>query len=57
MIRDHLAPAIVGEDPRQIDQIHERMDAAVAGHPYAKSALDLACYDAAGKAGGVSASG
>lgn len=52
VIRDHLAPPLVGADPTQIAQVHELMDAAVAGHPYAKSALDLACYDLMGKAAG-----
>ena len=30
------------------------MDQVIKGHPYAKAAVDMACYDAAGKALGVS---
>src|SRR5699024_4704306 len=30
--------------------IHHRMDQVVKGNPYAKAAIDIACYDAAGKA-------
>lgn len=51
--RDHLVPAITGADPAHLGVIHARMDAAVKGNPYAKAALDMACYDAAGKAVGL----
>ena len=49
-----LAPAVVGADAAELRVVHERMDAALAGHAYAKSAIDIACWDAAGKAAGVS---
>lgn len=54
IVRDHLLPAVEGCDPRDISVIHARMDKVVKGHPYAKAAVDIACYDAAGKALGVS---
>ena len=54
IIDDYLAPALAGCDPVQLGVIHDRMDKAVKGHPYAKAAIDMACYDAAGKALGVS---
>lgn len=54
IIGDYLAPALDGCDPGQLGVVHSRMDAAVKGHPYAKAAIDMACYDAAGKALGVS---
>ena len=44
-----LAPALLGQDPRQPHRIGEVMDAALLGHPYAKSALDIACWDILGK--------
>ncbi len=50
VIRDFLAPSIVGEDPRRIEWIHALMDQAVKGHPYSKAAIDMALYDVAGKA-------
>jgi muconate cycloisomerase len=53
VIEDVLVPAIEGSDPREPGTIHARMDAVVKGHPYAKAALDVACYDAAGRALGV----
>ena len=53
IIDDYLAPALAGCDPVQLGVIHDRMDKAVKGHPYAKAAIDMACYDAAGKALGV----
>jgi cis-L-3-hydroxyproline dehydratase len=48
-----LAPAVLGADPRQVDVVYGRMDGAVKGHPYAKSALDMACWDVLGKATGM----
>jgi L-alanine-DL-glutamate epimerase-like enolase superfamily enzyme len=48
-----LAPAVLGADPRQVEVVYARMDAAVKGHAYAKSALDIACWDLLGKATGL----
>lgn len=48
-----LAPALIGCDPTQLDRITRTMDAALKGHPYAKSALDVACWDILGQAAGV----
>lgn len=53
MIADVLMPAVKGLDPAEIDVLHARMDRAVKGHPYAKAAIDMACYDLTGKALGV----
>lgn len=47
-----LAPVVLGADPVQTDRIGRAMDAALKGHPYTKSALDMACWDIAGKAAG-----
>lgn len=44
-----LAPHLLGEDPTQTARINTIMDAALLGHPYVKSALDMACWDLAGK--------
>ena len=49
-----LAPAVVGADPAESLVLHDRMDAALSGHAYAKSAIDVACWDAAARAQGVS---
>jgi L-alanine-DL-glutamate epimerase-like enolase superfamily enzyme len=44
-----LAPHLLGWDPREISKLNERMDAALKGHPYVKSAIDIACWDLLGK--------
>jgi L-alanine-DL-glutamate epimerase-like enolase superfamily enzyme len=49
---EELAPALLGMDPLQADAVGRRLDATLRGHPYAKSALDMACWDAAGKSVG-----
>jgi cis-L-3-hydroxyproline dehydratase len=48
-----LVGAIMGSDPREVEKVHEVMDAAVVGHEYAKSALDIACWDLLGRATGL----
>lgn len=53
VIETLLKPVLVGQDPSQISVIHAVMDKQVKGHPYAKAAIDIACYDAAGRALGV----
>lgn len=53
VVRDYLAPAVIGLNPTDISVIHAQMDLAIKGHPYAKAAVDIAVYDLAGKAFGV----
>ena len=48
-----LGPRLIGEDPTQIARINRRMDAALKGHPYVKSALDMACWDILGQVAGL----
>lgn len=45
-----LAPHLIGEDPRQLRAIERLMDHRFNGHPYVKSALDMACWDVAAQA-------
>ena len=45
-----LAPALIGLDPTALGLINRRMDQALRGHPYVKSALDMACWDLFGQA-------
>lgn len=49
-----LAPRLIGMDPTQLGLINRSMDEAMRGHPYVKSALDMACWDILGKASGQS---
>ncbi len=48
-----LAPAVIGADAANLAQVGERMDRTLRGHGYAKSALDVACWDVFGQAAGV----
>lgn len=47
-----LGPHLLGEDPTQLGRLNQRMDAALLGHPYVKSALDMACWDILGQVTG-----
>ncbi len=48
-----LGPHLLGEDPRELGKLNRRMDAALKGHPYVKSGIDIACWDLLGKATGL----
>ncbi|NNK47716.1 MAG: mandelate racemase/muconate lactonizing enzyme family protein [Gemmatimonadetes bacterium] len=48
-----LVPTLLGLDPRQLDVLNRAMDGAMKGHPYVKSAIDVACWDLLGKSAGV----
>ncbi len=48
-----LGPHLLGADPRELTKLNHRMDAALKGHPYVKSGIDIACWDLLGKATGL----
>lgn len=48
-----LGPHLLGWDPRELGKLNARMDAALKGHPYVKSGIDIACWDLLGKASGL----
>src|SRR3954466_9067446 len=48
-----LAPHVIGLDPRELFVLNQRMDAALKGHPYVKSGIDIACWDLLGQAAGL----
>jgi len=50
ILKNHLAPIILGMDPFDIGLIHERMDKCVKNNLFAKAAIDIAIYDIIGKA-------
>ncbi|WP_438298049.1 mandelate racemase/muconate lactonizing enzyme family protein [Sporosarcina sp. FA15] len=50
ILKNTLAPKLIGENPMNMERIHELMDAEIYGVPTAKAAIDIACYDVAGKA-------
>jgi cis-L-3-hydroxyproline dehydratase len=45
-----LGPHLLGADPRQLGKLNRLMDAALKGHPYVKSGIDIACWDILGQA-------
>ena len=53
VVENYLAPAVKGCEVGNIADLHQRMDAAVKGYPYAKAALDIAAYDLSGRTLGM----
>ena len=49
-----LGPHLLGENPTRLGPINWLMDRALQGHPYVKSALDMACWDILGQVSGQS---
>ncbi len=47
-----MAQGLIGEDPTQTDRINCTMNKWLLGGAYAKSAIDIACWDIVGKAYG-----
>lgn len=47
-----VAPSLLGEDPRQVARIEALLDHLVQGHGYAKSPIDIACWDLLGQSCG-----
>src|SRR3984957_1018757 len=47
-----LGPHLIGADPTQLGRLNRLMDAALQGHPYVKSGIDMACWDLLGKVTG-----
>ncbi|WP_315983744.1 hypothetical protein [Aliamphritea spongicola] len=45
-----IAPHLLGENPLHTERINHRMHQALCGSLYAKSAIDMACWDISGKA-------
>ncbi len=50
MLKHILAPSVIGADPTNIDEIESRMADRVCRHNwFAKAAIEMACWDIAGK--------
>jgi cis-L-3-hydroxyproline dehydratase len=47
-----IAPNLIGLDPTALGVLNDRMDSLLQGHPYVKSAVDMACWDILGKVTG-----
>jgi muconate cycloisomerase len=50
VLKNYIAPAILGEEAANILKIHETMDFRVRENHMAKGTIDMACYDLLGKA-------
>lgn len=48
-----LGPHLIGESPVELEKLNRRMDAALKGHAYVKSAVDIACWDILGQMSNV----
>src|SRR5262245_17815295 len=55
VLRDHLAPVLIGENPFDLTVIWKKMDHAMVGYWRVKAAIDNALYDLIGKHLGVPA--
>ena len=53
VIERYLSPVVIGCDPAQPAALHQAMDAAIKGYPYAKAAVEMAAYDLAGRTLGL----
>lgn len=47
-----IAPALIGDDPTHLGALNRKLDRILKGHPYVKSAIDMACWDVLGQAAG-----
>ena len=45
-----IAQDLIGQDPTQLNKLNRKMDELLKGHPYVKSAIDIACWDILGQA-------
>jgi L-alanine-DL-glutamate epimerase-like enolase superfamily enzyme len=48
IIKNTLGPALLGQNPMEIEKIHDLMDKTIYGAPTAKAAIDIACFDIIG---------
>jgi cis-L-3-hydroxyproline dehydratase len=46
----HVAPLILGQDPRQLRALYHKIETALRGHGNAKTALDMSLWDLCAKA-------
>ncbi len=48
-----LGPHLLGWNPTELLALNRHMDAALKGHPYVKSGIDIACWDILGQVAGL----
>jgi len=52
-IREYLAPALEGEDPKQIERLTAKCRQRLAANPFTRAGVDMALWDILGKAAGL----
>src|SRR5581483_9037829 len=52
-LRDLIAPALIGQDARQINVLRGTLDRVLRLNPFTKAAVEMALWDLLGKAAGV----
>lgn len=52
LIEHCLGPALIGADPTQVEEVDQRLNSVARHNWFAKSALEMACWDIAGKEAG-----
>jgi len=52
-IDKYLAPYLIGENPSQFEKLRAKMELAVRGNYFAKTALEMAWFDVVGKQRGI----
>jgi L-alanine-DL-glutamate epimerase-like enolase superfamily enzyme len=48
-----LGPHLIGAEASELARLNRLMDAALKGHPYVKSGIDMACWDILGQMAGL----
>ena len=48
-----MAPFLLGLNPQKVLEVERAMDLSLPGHLYSKSPIDMACWDIAGQAAGL----
>lgn len=48
-----IGPHLLGASPLELGRLNRRMDTVLKGHPYVKSAIDMACWDILGQVAGM----
>lgn len=53
LLEEQLLPMLPGRNPLDLEALHYDLDRRLAGHSFAKAAIDFACHDLAGKSLGL----
>ena len=53
LIREYLAPALLGQDPTQVEHLTAKCRKRLAGNPFTKAGVEMALWDILGKAAGL----